>query len=57
MIPILCAELIVLSVWGEGFLFFVICVSIGKFLKKVGESSLLSKYECLTPTIDQVMPV
>ena len=36
---------------------FVICVRIGMFLKTVVESSLLSKYEHITPNIDQVMSV
>ena len=31
--------------------------SIGMFLKRVIESYLLSKYERLTPNIDQVVPV
>ena len=39
------------------FNFVVVCVWICMFLKKVVKSSLLSKYERLTPNIDQVMPV
>ena len=38
-------------------IYFVIYVSIGIFLKRVAESSLPSNYECLTPNIDQVVPV
>ena len=50
----------ILCVWGEQNIFnifFVICVSMGMFLKRVVESSLLSKYDRLNPNIDQVMPV
>ena len=39
------------------FIISVSCVWIGMLLERVVESSLLSKYEHLTPNIDQVMPV
>ena len=39
------------------FWFFVFYVWIGMFLKGMVESSLLFKDECLTPNIDEVMPV
>ena len=48
-----------LCVWGEQHIysyFVVICVWVGMFLKKVIESSLVSKEARLTPNIiDQVM--
>ena len=49
-------RLYVLSVWGENFVFyFHVYASFGMLTAGMVESSLLSKDELLTPSIDGVM--
>ena len=51
--------MLILSVWSQEIFFCILmfCVKRGVQLKGVAKISLLSKDECLTPNIDEVMAV